>query len=43
MRKLPNNGLERTGNCGGRTVRAFAVIARAGAEVGSRPAGQQDR
>jgi hypothetical protein len=43
MRKLPNNGLERTVNCDGRTVRAFAVDARAGVEFRSWSAVQRNR
>jgi len=38
-----NNTLERTVNHGGGTVRAFAVGARAGAEMRSRPAVQRTR
>jgi hypothetical protein len=38
-----NKSLERTVNCRGRTVRAVALYARAGAEVRSRAAVQQDR
>jgi hypothetical protein len=39
----PNNSLERTVNRRGRTVRAVALCARAGAEMRSRAAVQQDR
>ena len=40
---LANNALERTVNHRGRTVRAVALCARAGAEPRSWPAVQQDR
>jgi hypothetical protein len=39
----PNNALERTVNHSGRTVRAMALCARAGAEVRSWPAVQRNR
>jgi hypothetical protein len=39
----PNNTLERTVNRGGRTVRAFGVGARAGAEKRQWPAVQRNR
>jgi hypothetical protein len=39
----PNNSLERSGSHRGRTVRAFAVRARAGAESGSCMAAQLNR
>jgi hypothetical protein len=38
-----NKSLERTVNKWGRTVRAFAVCARAGAESGQRAAVQRNR
>jgi hypothetical protein len=40
---MPNNKLERTVNHGGRTVRAFALGARAGAQLRSWSAAQQGR
>ena len=43
MRKLPNKSLERTVASGGRTVRAVALYARAGAEHGQWPAVQLNR
>jgi hypothetical protein len=39
----PNNALERTVHHRGRTVRAVALCARAGAEIGRHAAVQQDR
>ena len=43
-RKLtPNKSLERTVDHGGRTVRAVALCARAGAELRSWPAVQRNR
>jgi len=39
----PNKSLERTVAKGGRTVRAVALCARAGAEAWQRAAVQQDR
>ena len=41
--KLSNKSLERTVNQSGRTVRAVALRARAGAEVRSGPAVQRNR
>jgi hypothetical protein len=40
---MPNNALERTVKQGGRTVRAVALCARAGAEMLSRAAVQRNR
>jgi hypothetical protein len=40
---MPNKSLERTVNYCGRTVRAFAAGARAGAQDGSWPAVQRNR